>query len=50
MNITIAELRIGTYKDLITARLDTPLIDILRLFLSKHISSIPILDDQSIYF
>jgi predicted transcriptional regulator len=42
------DLKIGVYSNLITARTDTPLVDILRLFISKRISSIPIIDENSI--
>jgi CBS domain-containing protein len=47
MNQTIADLKLGTFTNLITAESDTPLIEILRLFLSRHISSIPIVDEHS---
>lgn len=42
------DLKIGVYSNLITAHTDTPLVDILRLFISKRISSIPIIDENSI--
>ena len=48
LRCTIEELGIGTFKNLVTAKLDTPLIDLMRLFISERISSIPIVDDNSI--
>lgn len=44
---TLRELGVGTFVNLKTAKHDTPLIDILRLFASKRISSLPIVDDDS---
>lgn len=48
LNSTIGELKIGTYENLISARHDTPLIEILRLFISKGISSVPIVDENKV--
>jgi predicted transcriptional regulator len=48
LNTTIGELGIGTYDKLISARHDTPLIEILRLFISKGISSVPIVDKENV--
>jgi CBS-domain-containing membrane protein len=42
------DLKIGVYANLVTAKKDTPIVDILRLFISKRISSIPIVDDNGI--
>ncbi len=41
-------MKIGTYENLITASHDTPLIEILRLFISKGISSVPIVDKNNV--
>ncbi|KAI8892903.1 hypothetical protein BC833DRAFT_616062 [Globomyces pollinis-pini] len=41
MNRTLKDIGIGTFKNLIT---ETPLIDILKLFIRKRISSVPIVD------
>ena len=48
LNCTLKELGIGTYSKLITARADTPLIEIMRTFTAQGISSVPIVDENSI--
>lgn len=48
LNYKIGDLKLGTYDNLITARHDTPLIEILRLFISKGISSVPIVDKNDV--
>ena len=41
---TLKEAKIGRFQNVATATPDTPLLDILRLFITKSISAIPILD------
>lgn len=45
---SLGELKIGTFTNLVTARHDTPLIEVLRLFIAKKISSVPIIDDNNL--
>ncbi|KAJ2518082.1 AMP-activated serine/threonine-protein kinase regulatory subunit [Coemansia sp. RSA 1939] len=45
---TLYDLHIGTYGDLITAKMDTPVIDIIRMFVDENISVVPILDDAGV--
>lgn len=35
---------VGTYKDLATAQMDTPVMDVIHMLVKKNISSVPILD------
>ena len=39
-------LNIGTYTDLATAHMDTPVMDVIHTLVKKSISSVPILDDD----
>jgi len=43
---TLQELNIGNYKDIVTARVDTPLIQVIENFKTHRISAIPILDEN----
>ena len=43
---TLSDTKIGKFQNVITGTPDTPLIDILRLFITKSISAIPILDSE----
>ncbi|KAI9671463.1 MAG: AMP-activated serine/threonine-protein kinase regulatory subunit [Alyxoria varia] len=40
----LKDLNMGTYKDLATARMVTPVIEVIHMFVQKNISSVPILD------
>jgi 5'-AMP-activated protein kinase regulatory gamma subunit len=38
---------VGTYKDIATASMDTPVMDVIHMLVKKNISSVPILDKKS---
>ncbi|PVI05267.1 nuclear protein SNF4 [Periconia macrospinosa] len=40
----LKDLSVGTYKDLATAYMDTPVMDVIHMLVKKSISSVPILD------
>ncbi|KAF2418464.1 CBS-domain-containing protein [Tothia fuscella] len=40
----LKELRMGSYTDLQTANMDTPVMDVIHMLVKKNISSVPILD------
>jgi 5'-AMP-activated protein kinase regulatory gamma subunit len=40
----LKELQVGSYTDLQTASMDTPVIDVIHMLVKKNISSVPILD------
>jgi len=44
---SVLEIGLGTYKDLHTASMDTPVIDVIHLMVKYSISSVPILDTES---
>ena len=44
---TIEELGLGTYSNMAVARLDTPIIDALSIFLDRRISAVPIVDENN---
>ncbi|KAJ3195087.1 5'-AMP-activated protein kinase subunit gamma-2 [Irineochytrium annulatum] len=49
-NETLEALGIGTISDTVaSAKPATPLIDLLNMFISKHVSAIPILDENDVY-
>lgn len=37
---------VGTYDDLATASMDTPVMDVIHMLVKKNISSVPIVDKQ----
>jgi hypothetical protein len=43
---SLRSLGVGTFKDLATARMDTPLIHVLDIFAARRISCVPVVDDQ----
>ncbi|KAJ2391045.1 AMP-activated serine/threonine-protein kinase regulatory subunit, partial [Coemansia sp. RSA 2603] len=45
---SLYDLEIGTYGDLITASMDTPVIELIRMFVDNNISVIPILDEDGV--
>jgi CBS domain-containing protein len=40
----LKELNVGTYEDLATASMDTPVMDVIHMLVKKSISSVPIVD------
>lgn len=44
----LCDLLIGTYHDLATANMDTPVIDVIHLLAKRRISSVPIVDQDGI--
>jgi CBS domain-containing protein len=40
----LKELNVGTYEDLATASMDTPVMDVIHMLVNKSISSVPIVD------
>lgn len=42
---SVAEIGLGSYGDLQTATMDTPVIDVIHMMVDKNISSVPILDE-----
>ncbi|ORZ21518.1 hypothetical protein BCR42DRAFT_407691 [Absidia repens] len=44
----LSELKIGTYKNIATATMATPVIQIITTFVDQNISAVPIVDDQGI--
>lgn len=47
MNKTLEELRVGTYKNICTVTGDTPIIEALRLFVTKRVSALPVIDSNT---
>ena len=43
---TVSELRLGTYKNVVTARMDSTVLDVVHLMVKHNISCVPIVDDQ----
>ncbi|RKO92010.1 hypothetical protein BDK51DRAFT_15168, partial [Blyttiomyces helicus] len=46
MDVSMHDLGIGTYGEIATATASTPLITVLKMFISRKISSVPIVDEQ----
>lgn len=46
LNRTLKELGIGTYGTLATARLSSPVIDLVHQFMARRVAALPIVDDQ----
>lgn len=44
MRKPLRELNVGTYRDLATASMDTPVMDVIHMLVKKNISSVPIVD------
>jgi predicted transcriptional regulator len=42
------ELKIGTYENIAIAKTTTPIIEVINMFVEKHISSVPIEDDDNV--
>jgi 5'-AMP-activated protein kinase, regulatory gamma subunit len=45
----LKDLSIGTYTDLSTATMDTPVIDVIHQLVKKNIASVPILDNNGMW-
>ena len=45
----LRELDVGSYKDIASARMDTPVMDVIHMLVKKNISSVPILSNESEY-
>lgn len=43
----LSEIRLGTYENLSTATMDTPVIDVINVMVNRSISSIPIVTSES---
>ncbi|CCU75081.1 nuclear protein SNF4 [Blumeria hordei DH14] len=43
---SVSEIGLGTYKDLQTATMDTPVMDVIHIMVKYSISSVPILDEN----
>jgi len=43
----LRDLKVGTYEDLATASMDTPVMDVIHMLVKKSISSVPIVDENS---
>ncbi|KAM3723806.1 5'-AMP-activated protein [Dirofilaria immitis] len=46
MDKTPLELGIGTWSDVLTITQNTPLIDVMNIFISKRVSALPVLDEN----
>ncbi|KAF7862684.1 hypothetical protein EAF04_007557 [Stromatinia cepivora] len=44
---SVSEIKLGTYGDLQTANMDTPVIDVIHMMVKHSISSVPIVDKDS---
>jgi CBS domain-containing protein len=42
----LREMNVGTYTDIATCHMDTPVMDVIHLLVKKNISSVPIVDKQ----
>lgn len=45
----LGELLIGTYENIATASMDTPVIDVIHILVERSISSVPILNSEGEY-
>lgn len=46
LNATVSDLHLGTYENIATCTMQTPLIDVLNIFEERKISALPIIDDD----
>jgi 5'-AMP-activated protein kinase regulatory gamma subunit len=42
----LKEIRLGTYRDIVTASMDTPVIDVIHKLVERSISSVPIVNSE----
>ena len=45
----LRDLNVGTYSNVGTARMDTPVMDVIHMLVKKNISSVPILNREGMY-
>jgi CBS domain-containing protein len=45
----LGELLLGTYNNIATASMDTPVIDVIHILVERSISSVPILNSEGMY-
>ena len=45
----LREMNVGTYKDIATCAMDTPVMDVIHMLVKKNISSVPIVDKQGMH-
>lgn len=45
----LRELNVGSYANLATAKMDTPVMDVIHTLVKHNISSVPILDDDGMF-
>ena len=48
MRQPLSELRIGTYDNVATASMDTPVIQVINMFVQQNISAVPIVDSNGV--
>jgi CBS domain-containing protein len=46
LRFPIADLGVGTFGQVVTVHLDTPLINVLEMLHGRHISAVPVVDDH----
>lgn len=46
----LKELKLGTYHDLATASMETPVMDVIQMLVKKSISSVPIVDKDGTHY
>ncbi|QKX58405.1 uncharacterized protein TRUGW13939_05527 [Talaromyces rugulosus] len=46
----LKEIRLGTYNDIVTASMDTPVIEVIHKLVERSISSVPILNSEGIVY
>ncbi|TQB75353.1 AMP-activated serine/threonine-protein kinase regulatory subunit [Monascus purpureus] len=46
----LREIQLGTYDDIATASMDTPVIDVIHILVNRSISSIPILNSEGVVY
>ena len=49
LRMPLRDLNVGTYTDLATASMDTPVMDVIHMLVKKAISSVPILDRYGMF-
>lgn len=45
----LREMNVGTYQDIATCYMDTPVMDVIHMLVKKNISSVPIVDKQGMF-
>jgi CBS-domain-containing membrane protein len=44
----LSELKIGTYENIATASMSTPVIKVINMFVEQNISAVPIVDENGV--